>query len=83
MSKETNVLHTGRKFSVTYVPIKELESRLATNKRNGVTNFGLELITEIGRTDRFGFADANLNDLCPQVKPMTIEQFLRKWWGKA
>lgn len=53
------------------------------NPAGPATNFYPQLLAEMARTDRFSYADANLNELCPQVKPMKIEEFLRTWWTKA
>lgn len=38
---------------------------------------------EIARKERYGYVYTNLNELCPQVKLMGIEAFLKTWWGKA
>lgn len=31
----------------------------------------------------YGSTDANLNELCPHVQPMTVDEFLDKWWAAA
>lgn len=36
---------------------------------------------EVLRTNPLGYEEKNLNELCPQVEPMGIEEFLGKWWG--
>ena len=36
---------------------------------------------EVLRGNPFGYEGKNLNELCPQVRPMTIAEFLKKWWG--
>ena len=33
------------------------------------------------RGDIFGYEGKNLNEFCPQVRPMTIAEFVKKWWG--
>lgn len=41
-----------------------------------------QVLLEIVR-DRFDLKNANLNELLPQIKPMSVEEFLNKWWKAA
>lgn len=75
----------GGKFSVSYVSLETMKKRLDELRDPSdiaalvQTQFCIEMVA----SDRLGSPDANLNDLCPQVKPMGIEEFLQKWWGNV
>lgn len=71
-------IETGKKFNVTYLSLDTLKSG------TGVSSTAeAQFFTEVLVTDRWSRAEANLNTLFPEVKPMGIEEFLKTWWGKA
>lgn len=76
---------TEKKFDVSYISEEEIEKRIDPKAPNPFANFRWLLMLELLRTDRLVWTDAeaNLNKLCPEVKPMGLEEFLRTWWGKA
>ena len=81
-----NNSRTGKKFDVTYHPIEEFEAMIAANPSSFTKNFHLQYAAEYARPEsvrrRLDWQEANLNELCPEVKPMGLEEFLRTWWGK-
>jgi len=70
---------TGRKFQVTYLSEQDLRKAMDPNPPSPFNNFYYEAMIEITR-GRF-MCDANLNALCPEVRPVGVEEFLRKWWS--
>lgn len=74
---------TGKKFDVTYISEEEIEKHLDPNSTTPLANIYWIIMLDLLRTDRLVWSDANLNKLCPEVKPMGVEEFLRTWWGKA
>lgn len=73
----------GKKFDVTYISEEEIEKHLDPNSTTPLANIYWIIMLDLLRTDRLVWSDANLNKLCPEVKPMGVEEFLRTWWGKA
>lgn len=74
----------GKKFVVTHLTVDDIKSQFVPNPPLPVVNIVKQGILVAAQSpERWGFADANLNKLCPDVKPMNIEEFLKKWWGKA
>lgn len=73
----------GKKFDVTYISMETLDEHVAQRTSDIVKNSYWQVMREIARKDRYSYTDTNLNDLCPWVKPMGIEKFLKKWWGNA
>ncbi|KIJ28626.1 hypothetical protein M422DRAFT_54518 [Sphaerobolus stellatus SS14] len=63
----------GRKFEVTYISMEELEKVLQKDPQ--LSSQGQ---MEIAR-GRFAYKP-NLNEILPDVKPMSVEEFLKKWW---
>ena len=76
------MLEPGRKFDVTYLSVDQLKSRLDLNPASVLTNALTEVMLVVA-TARLVPEDFNLNALLPQVKPATLEEYLRKWWGKV
>ncbi|KAJ3550898.1 hypothetical protein NM688_g4974 [Phlebia brevispora] len=73
----------GKKFEVTYEPVEKLKAQRNPNASDLYGKF-LNALAEaklLITTGRYDFKDPNLNKLCPQVKPMGIEEFLKKWFG--
>jgi len=68
-----------RKFDVTYISTEEMRKSMNPNPPNLFTNFYQEVMIEIAR-ERFNYK-ANLNVLCPQVKPTGIEELMKMWWS--
>ncbi|KAJ3556667.1 hypothetical protein NM688_g1896 [Phlebia brevispora] len=73
----------GKKFSVTYASAEDIEKRMDPSPSSSMTNFYMQVMLELIRTDRCSYMEANLSELCAGVKPMNIEDFLKEWWGKA
>ena len=73
----------GKKFVVEHISLEELEKRKVADPPSILVNFLWEVYEVVIRTDRCGFADANLNEQFPDVRPTKIEAFLREWWAKA
>ncbi|KAF8586870.1 NAD-P-binding protein, partial [Ramaria rubella] len=69
----------GRKFEVTYVSEEELRKSLDPNPPSPFKNLGSEIFLQM-LGGRFVY-EASLNTLCPQVKPMGVEEFMTKWWS--
>jgi hypothetical protein len=72
---------------VTYLTEEDVRRTIATQSAHHETAFSaeksfaqcfLEMLTE----NRYGYEGMNLNEACPHVRPMGIEEFLKKWWGK-
>ena len=80
----------GRKFDVTYLSQDEIIKRANKYHDDPDSPYGaLDMEKTFAQlwitamTDGvFGYEEANLNVLCPQVQPMGIEEFLKQWWGK-
>ena len=70
----------GEKFAVTYLSVEELERRIVPNAPNPIVNMAPQMMLEIIRTKRFAYERGNLNELIPEIKPITIDEFLKKWW---
>ena len=70
----------GKKFAVTYLSVEELERRIVPNAPNPIVNMAPQMMLEIIRTKRFAYERGNLNELIPEIKPITIDEFLKKWW---
>lgn len=65
---------TQKKFDVTYVPLEEIEKTLATNPdpfAQFFAQFNLAILK--GEMD----VKANLNDKFPEIKPWSVEKYLR------
>lgn len=67
----------GRDLHIKVIPIENLEGLLQGNTSSG-ERFYYQLLLAIaaGRMD----FEPTLNDLCPDIKPMSIEEYLRRHW---
>ena len=76
-----NLAHcAGRKFTVTRISEAELESRIKPNAPSPTVNMAWQIMLELMRTKRWSY-EANLNAILPEIKPMSVEEFLKKWWA--
>ena len=73
---------TGKQLKLTDVSAEELQKRMDPNPTGPIVNFFLELMVEIARAQPRDFVP-NLNALCPSVKQMKVEEFLKTWWGES
>ena len=74
----------GRKFDVTYVSKEELNETIALHADDqwlSIELFLAQSMLNALEDNAAGFEGMNLNELCPEVHPVGIEEFLRKWWG--
>lgn len=81
--KLLTVIATGKKFGVQYVSSEELEKRKVADPPSIMVNFIWEVLGEMVNTDRGSYEEANLSQLCPDVKPVKVAEFLKTWWVKA
>lgn len=67
---------------MTYISKEELESAIASDRTVGVSwsKFHNQCFLDIITEGRMGYSDANLNEACPQVRPLDANEFLQKWW---
>ena len=83
---------SGRKFDVTYLTEEQLLAIVNKAKKQspatGETFGGHDLQTLYAEwwlaslgSNPVGFEEKNLNELCPLVQPIGVEEFLKKWWG--
>ena len=63
-----------------YVSEEELEKRVVPNAPYPIINMGPQIMLEIIRTKRFAYETGNRGGLIPEIKPMTVKEFLKKWW---
>jgi hypothetical protein len=63
---------------VTYLSEDDMRKSMNPNTP-GLANLMLEALIEFTR-GRFIY-EANLNTLCPEVKPIGAEELMRKWWS--
>lgn len=81
---KVNRVLAGKKFDVKHLTVDEVKSQYVQNPPFPVVNIVKQGILVAAQSpERWGFADANLNRLCPDVEPINIEEFLKKRWGKA
>lgn len=74
----------GRKMEIKYMDREELEStrREKETANDFMSVFWTDLALMNARdSEGEGFVKARLNELCPDVKPITVEGFMRKYWG--
>ena len=69
----------GKSFRVQRTTVEEAKKKLNPHPENLFTNFLEEFYISVcyGEFDYTG----TLNEKCPQIRPTTIEEFLKKWWG--
>ena len=72
----------GRKFDVAYPSAEDLRKTITSHP---ILPFSVERLwaqcyLDIITEGSLGYEGANLNELCPGVRPMGIEEFLKKWW---
>ncbi|PSR74421.1 hypothetical protein PHLCEN_2v9833 [Hermanssonia centrifuga] len=69
----------GKTFDVTFSSADDLRKQLQPNPPSMMTNFYNQVLLQM--IEEFGPTEPNLNALCPQVKPLGAEEFLKAWWG--
>ena len=74
---------TGKRFEVTYTPVEEIKKNMVPEESSPIVHFTQQTLVSLVETNRIAFDDANLNQLCPQVKPVEIKEFLETWWSPA
>ncbi|GJE97685.1 NAD(P)-binding protein [Phanerochaete sordida] len=84
----------GKKFEVTYLSEAQILATLSNRAHRNVVHpdakyaafdfekFIHEWYLEIVRSNPTAYEGKNLNELCPQVQPMGVKEFLQTWWGK-
>ena len=84
----------GKKYNVTYVPEEQILAKINSSELGTLKHpdaqfaaFDLEKflhqwLLECLRDNHVGFEGKNLNELCPEVRPMGVAEFLRTWWGQ-
>jgi hypothetical protein len=79
--------YKGRQFDVTYLTEEDVRRTIVVQSARQETSFSaeksfsqcfLEMLTENG----YGYEGKNLNQACPHIRPVGIEEFLKKWWGE-
>ena len=59
-----------------------LETVQSLSDASAVQKFAPQYWLETCRTNPLGYDGKNLNELCPQVHPVGIKEFLEQWWVK-
>ncbi|EKM60075.1 uncharacterized protein PHACADRAFT_192479 [Phanerochaete carnosa HHB-10118-sp] len=84
----------GQKFDVMYLSEKQLLETINSSSpgtlkhpREGLAALDIDkilaqLFLQAFRSNQMGYEGQNLSELCPQVQPMGVPEFLRQWWGK-
>ncbi|EKM60030.1 uncharacterized protein PHACADRAFT_250888 [Phanerochaete carnosa HHB-10118-sp] len=84
----------GQKFDVTYLSEEQLLETINSSipgklkhPNERLAAFDMEKIMahwflETLRSNPIGYEGKNINELCPQVQPMGVPEFLQQWWGK-
>lgn len=77
--------YTGRSLEVRRVTRKQLEARLHDIPSDLVEGIipRMECQLSMVYCDGDGHVDPALNRLCPWIRPMTIEAFLKKYWSST
>ncbi|KAL5351280.1 hypothetical protein ACLOAV_003132 [Pseudogymnoascus australis] len=77
--------YTGRSLEVRRVTRKQLEARLSDIPPDLVEGIipRMECQLSMVYCDGDGHVDPALNRLCPWIRPMTIEAFLKKYWSST
>ena len=70
---------------MTYTSVEDLKKQMVPeDPSTPFANFYPQtLVAVVESPDRVAYKDANLNSLCPQVKPVGIREFLETWWKAA
>ncbi|KAK2875632.1 hypothetical protein FQN49_001549 [Arthroderma sp. PD_2] len=75
--------YTGRKMEIRPFNKKQVQER-AANSPGGVEGIIVQMECQLKMVCCQGGIpiEPTLNQLCPDVKPMTVEEFLRKYWAE-
>ena len=65
---------------MTYVSRSEIEKVAAEPSFSKEKFFG-QWFLRILDENFLGFEGSNLNTLCPQIRPLGVEECLKLWWG--
>ena len=70
---------------MTYVGETELKKTIAEHTEPGfsVERFYAQCFLDMLTENHLDLKEKNLNNLCPDVHPMGVEEFLNTWWNKA
>lgn len=72
----------GKKMEVTYRKYKEIEEEEAKAEVFYPTKFWLQIELLAGRDAvGEGIIEPVLNELCPSVRPITVEEYMKKFWS--
>ncbi|KAK7459654.1 hypothetical protein VKT23_009636 [Stygiomarasmius scandens] len=71
---------TGKTITPKYNTLEDLQARMDPNPTSWMGNFYLDAFVHVIKGEQ-PQTSATLNELT-SVKPMSVEQFLQKWWGK-
>ena len=74
---------TGKPFEVEYIPKETFEETIANESTSSWARFGAQCFLDILNANQLGYAGANLNATFPELQPVEVEEFLKKWWGKS
>ena len=66
---------------MTYLSAADIQNQMDPHPSTLITNFYWQVMAELARGETH-FGEPNLNALCPDVKPMGAEEYLRTWWGE-
>ncbi|KAF1842014.1 uncharacterized protein K460DRAFT_177620 [Cucurbitaria berberidis CBS 394.84] len=72
---------TGEKFNVNKLKRGDLRGQLDALPDESIERLPLEFKESYCRDEEgLGWSTPTVNELCPEIKPMSTEQYLRKWW---
>ena len=70
---------------MTYLREETMQKIIADNPEGtfSLEKFWAQGLLEIIQGNYLEFENANLNQLCPHVRPVKVEEFLKIWWTSA
>ncbi|CAF5002203.1 unnamed protein product [Rotaria sp. Silwood1] len=69
----------GKKFNVTRIPIDDALRQCDLMSNDKMMKFVQEVFIAIAKGE--SNFEAKLNEKFPEIRPITIDEFLTKWWG--
>ena len=73
-------MRLGKSFDTTYIPKQTLED-INAKEASPWERFGAQIALEILTNKQWAYTTANLNDSFPEIQPMGVEEFVKRWWG--
>ena len=73
----------GKPFDATYTPKEVYEGIIAKEIEPSWTKFSAQGCLEIVTHQQGPYTGSNLNDAFPEIRPVRVEEFLKKWWTAA